>query len=50
MERRLMRPYDPVTVRNRAILAAMIALCLATIVAINVVCIARAPSTYQQGN
>lgn len=43
MERRLMRPYDPVTVRNRAILAAMIALALATLVAVNVICIASAP-------
>jgi hypothetical protein len=38
-----MRPYDPVTVRNRAILAAMIGLCLATLVAVNVACIASAP-------
>ncbi len=44
------RPYDALAVRQSAIIAAMIALCLATIVAINVVCIARAPSTYQQGN
>ncbi len=44
------RPYDAEAVRKSAILAAMIALCLATVVAINVVCIARASSTYQQGN
>lgn len=37
------RPYDPVIVRNRAILAAMICLCLATVVAVNVACIASAP-------
>lgn len=37
------RPYDPVFVRNRAILAAMACLCLATLVAVNVACIASAP-------
>lgn len=37
------RPYDPIALRNRAILAAMICLCLATLVAVNVACIASAP-------
>lgn len=45
-----MRPYDPVAVRNRAILAAMIALALATLVAVNVVCIASAPLPHIERN
>lgn len=45
-----MRPYDPVTVRNRAIAAAMIALALATLVAVNVVCIAGAPLPHIERN